>query len=98
MASLRQARQMFADADARRSRGNGLKLPTDFGGCIWLQVKAVQLAQAAGKKDIDHGASPASRRVPTSQRSQRGQVVHAQPQQTDGAGLQGRSSVEDGML
>jgi hypothetical protein len=44
--ALRQSRQVFANVDAGRRRGDRLKLAADFRRGVGLQIKAVVLRQA----------------------------------------------------
>ena len=88
---------MFADADARRLRGDRLKLAAVFGRGVGLEVEAIQLRKAAGKEDVDDRFDP---RFPAlaGKTAERGQVIHAEAEQTDGACLEGRAAREHGMV
>ena len=51
-------RQMLADLDAGRARGDRLELAADPVRGVGLQVEAVVLRQPAGEEDVDHGLGP----------------------------------------
>ena len=93
MAALGQHRQVFANLEAGRLRGNWLELAANLFRGVGLHVKAVLLSQSAREKNIDHcaGLGGLLRRWGR-HRAQRLDVVHAQAEQPNGARLQGRAA------
>ncbi len=61
VAAGREHRQVLADLDAGGARRDRLELAADGVGRIGLEVEAVELREAAGEKDEDHGTGVASR-------------------------------------
>src|SRR5260370_10248557 len=102
MASLGESRQVLADLDARCSRGNRPEFAANGSGCFRFQVEAIELGQAAGKKNIDDRPSPgragAGAGSTSLGRSNRLDLMNAQAEQTQGAGLDGRAAGEEPML
>ena len=52
----REARQMFADADAGNGRADGAVLAANLGRRVRLGVERVEVARAAVEEDEDAGA------------------------------------------
>ena len=50
---LREFRKMLANLHSRYSRRNRLKRSADFGGCVWFQIKGVELAWPAPHEHKD---------------------------------------------
>src|SRR6185503_8471521 len=81
---------MFADLNPGRAGGNGIEFAPKFQGRLRFEVKTFLLGQAAGEENVNHRARARPRRLAwSSQRLQGGQLIHAQPQQSDGARLEG---------
>src|SRR5262249_31770299 len=90
---------MLANLDARRPCRDRLELAANLGGGIRLQIKAILLRKAAGKEDINHRARFCRLLIRRSSRSAQGlQMIHAQAENPDSAGLQSRTPAESRML
>src|SRR5215831_13314937 len=85
LATVAQARQMFADLDPRRTGRGRPKLAAHAIGRVGLQIKALMLRKAARKKDVDtRPRSTASRRSAGWRGgAKRLDVIHTQAKQTD---------------
>ena len=83
---LGQLRQVLANLNARRLGRNGIELATHLLRRVGLQVKTLVLRQSAREENINDILRPA---LPRLRRLQCRQVVHAQPQYTEGACLNG---------
>ncbi len=95
LAALGQQRQMLADLNAGRARGNGVEFAADRVRGVGLHVEAVVLGQPTGEEDVNHrlglrrfGGDAAGGR----HGSQGLDMVHSQAKQADRAGLYGRAS------
>src|SRR5207249_4076723 len=83
--------------NARCIRGNRLELAAVLGGRLGLEIKAVFLSKSSGEKDVNTcplGRFPSS----AGQSTQPQNVLRAQAEQSDRAGLQRGAPRNDGML
>src|SRR5262249_20707092 len=95
VAPRRQPRQVLADLNARRARGDGPELAADVVGGVGLEVEAVLLGQAAGEEDVDDRAG---RGVRGGGGAEGGEVVAAQAEQAHSPRWRGGARGEEGVL
>ena len=82
-----EPRQVLAERDAGRLRGDRLELAADLGRRVGLQVERVELARPAGQEDQDHRLRPPGRSRLRG-RSPREQAVDPQAEEPGEADLE----------
>lgn len=96
VAAERESGEVFADLRPGCCGGDGSEFAANFGGCGGLHVEAVVLSESAGEEDIDAGFESGRGGCCRlcCEGMQAAEVVHAEPQQGDAAGLNGGAAGE----
>src|SRR5262245_57539364 len=95
-AAFGQERQVLAELQAGGGRGNRLEFAADARGSGRLEIKAIQLGEAAGEEDVNTGLGPG--RACFRGGTQRLNVVHAKAEQADRTRLKRSTSRENRVL